>query len=109
MCAYSCRIIGNFGSSMGRNEQMSQTAANHPLDPLSEAEVALASGSLRTEKQLGADIRFTHVQLEEPAKADILAWRPGVLPRRAAATVFDCKTGVTHLATVDLEQRTVVA
>jgi primary-amine oxidase len=95
---------------MGRSEQMSQTAANHPLDPLSETEVALASDILRSEKQLGADIRFTHVQLEEPAKADILAWRPGAhLPRRAAATLFDCKTGVTHLATVDLEQRAVVA
>ncbi len=84
--------------------------AAHPLDPLSEAEVTLASEVLRREKRLGADIRFSHVQLEEPAKADVLAWTPGSrLPRRAAATVFDCKTGVTHIATVDLDTNAVIA
>ncbi len=82
----------------------------HPLDPLSEAEVTLASGILRSAKDLGESTRFTHVQLEEPAKADVLGWKPGTkLARRAAATLFDCKTGVTHLATVDLETKTVMA
>jgi len=95
---------------MGRNEQLSHIQAGHPLDPLTEAEVTLASEILRSEKELGVNIRFTHVQLEEPAKADVLAWRPGThLPRRAAATVFDCKTGVTHVATVNLDARTVLA
>jgi primary-amine oxidase len=80
----------------------------HPLDPLSKAEVTLASDILRSAKNLGKDIRFTHVQLEEPAKADVLAWAPGAaLARRAAATLFDSKTGVTHLATVDLASETV--
>ena len=95
---------------MGRNEQSSRHQAGHPLDPLSEAEVTLASEILRAAKQLGPDIRFTHVQLEEPAKADVLAWQPDSrLPRRAAATLFDCKTGVTHIAIVDLDAQTVVA
>jgi primary-amine oxidase len=80
----------------------------HPLDPLSKAEVTLASDILRSAKNLGKDIRFTHVQLEEPAKADVLGWAPGAtLARRAAATLFDSKTGVTHLATVDLASETV--
>src|SRR5690348_2981903 len=83
---------------------------SHPLDPLSEAEVTLASDILRSAKNLGESIRFTHVQLEEPAKADVLTWKPGAkLARRAAATLFDCKTGVTHLATVDLQTKTVTA
>jgi primary-amine oxidase len=80
----------------------------HPLDPLSEAEVTLASNILRSAKNLGEDIRFTHVQLEEPAKADVLGWAPDArLARHAAATLFDCKTGVTHLATVDLASKAV--
>jgi primary-amine oxidase len=81
---------------------------SHPLDPLSEAEVALASDILRSAKDLGETTRFTHVQLEEPAKADVLGWKPGTkVARRAAATLFDCKTGATHLATVDLHDRSV--
>ena len=95
---------------MAQTAQQAKTAAIHPLDPLSEAEVTLASDVLRAEKQLGADIRFTHVQLEEPAKADVLGWREGSkMDRRAAATLFDCRTGATHLATVDLAARKVVA
>jgi primary-amine oxidase len=60
----------------------------HPLDPLSEAELASACIILKTEKCLGPDTRFGFVQLGEPAKADVLAWEPGKpLARRAAATV----------------------
>jgi primary-amine oxidase len=95
---------------MNRLEKASRAATPHPLDPLSEAEVTLASAILRREKGLGEDIRFTHVQLEEPAKSEVLGWRPGATPaRRAAATLFDCKTGVTHIATVDLGSREVTA
>ncbi|HLZ01644.1 MAG TPA: primary-amine oxidase [Bradyrhizobium sp.] len=95
---------------MGHLEQVAGATALHPLNPLSEAEVMLAFDVLRREKRLGADIRFTHVQLEEPAKPEVLLWNPGAKsPRRAAATLFDCKTGVTHIATVDLEAQTVIA
>jgi primary-amine oxidase len=95
---------------MARAEHLSRTDAVHPLDPLSESEVALASEILRTGKQLGPDVRFAHVQLEEPAKADVLGWTPNAkLPRRAAATLFDCKTGATHIATVDLHSQAVAA
>ena len=91
-------------------EQSVRASIAHPLDPLNEAEVALASDILRTEKQLGPDTRFTHIQLEEPAKSDVLAQQPNAnLSRRAAATLFDCKTGVTHIATVDLGARQITA
>jgi primary-amine oxidase len=95
---------------MAHAEHTPQAATPHPLDPLSEAEVALASDILRREKGLGDNIRFTHVQLEEPAKPEVLAWVPGErLPRRAAATLFDCKTGVTHVASVDLGSQEITA
>jgi primary-amine oxidase len=84
--------------------------AGHPLDPLSEAEVTLASEILRKEKRLGPHARFTHVQLEEPAKSDVLGWKPTAgHPRQAAATLFDSKTGATHVATVDLDSKRVTA
>src|SRR5688572_12558544 len=95
---------------MGHLEQAAGAKVAFPLDPLSEAEVALAADVLVREKQLGSDTRFTHVQLEEPAKADILAWQPHAsLPRRAAVTLFDCRTGATHIATVDLAKQQVAA
>ena len=87
-----------------------QDQAVHPLDPLSAAEVVAACTILKRDKQLGPNTRFTHVQLEEPAKAEVLAWKPGAkAARRAAATLFDCKTGATHVATVDLASETITA
>jgi primary-amine oxidase len=95
---------------MVRTKPSAGIAVGHPLDPLSEAEVALASEILKKEKRLGPHARFTHVQLEEPAKSDALGWKPGAgLSRRAAATLFDCKSGATHVATVDLEAKSVTA
>jgi primary-amine oxidase len=82
----------------------------HPLDPLSEREVATACNIIKSQKGLGPDARFTHVQLAEPAKADVLGWKPGAkLPRCASATLFDCRTGATHVATVDLDTGTITA
>lgn len=93
---------------MARTKTSVLANASYPLDPLSEAEVALASDILRAGKALGPDTRFSHVQLEEPAKSDVLGWTPASrLPRRAAATLFDSKTGAVHIATVDLGSRTV--
>ena len=88
-----------------------QTAVgSHPLDPLSEAETALACDILKTQKRLSASTRFAFVQLEEPLKADVLAWRPDKpLMRKAATTVFDTKTGATHIGVVDLDKKAVVS
>ena len=95
---------------MVRTKPSAGMDAGHPLDPLSETEVALASEILRKEKRLGPHARFTHVQLEEPAKSDVLGWKPAAgLPRRAAVTLFDSKTGATHVATVDLDSKRVTA
>jgi primary-amine oxidase len=95
---------------MVRTKPSAGIDAGYPLDPLSETEVALASEILRTEKRLGPHARFTHVQLEEPAKSEILGWKPSAgLLRRAAVTLFDSKTGATHVATVDLDSKRVTA
>jgi primary-amine oxidase len=80
----------------------------HPLDPLSEAEITSACAILKKQKKLSASTRFAFVQLEEPAKADVLAWTPGKpMSRSAAATVFDTKTGAVHIGVVDLQKKDV--
>ena len=82
----------------------------HPLDPLSSAEIAAACTILKEQKKLGQDTRFAFVQLEEPPKADVLAWKAGGKVRRqASATVFDCKTGRTHIAVVDVGAKKVTS
>jgi primary-amine oxidase len=86
------------------------TNTAHPLDPLSEAEISAACRILKSEKGLGPTARFAFVQLDEPAKRDVLSHRPGAsAPRRAAATVFDNATGATHIGVVDLATGRVVS
>ncbi|NOU06809.1 MAG: tyramine oxidase, partial [Hyphomicrobiaceae bacterium] len=85
------------------------TATAHPLDPLSEAEIAEAARILKSKKRLPDTTRFGFVQLEEPSKSAVLAWKPGQsLERRAGAIVFDNKTGATHQAVIDLTSKSVV-
>jgi primary-amine oxidase len=82
----------------------------HPLDPLSEGEIASACTILKTEKNLAPSARFAFVQLDEPSKNEVLGWRRGdPLRRCAAVTVFDCATGATHRAVVDLAANTVAS
>lgn len=86
------------------------TTAAHPLDPLSEAEIASACSILKREKALAATVRFAFVQLEEPPKAEVLAWVPGAPVRRqAASTIFDTATGQVHRAVVDIGKARVVS
>jgi primary-amine oxidase len=82
----------------------------HPLDPLSVDEIKRACELLLAIKKLGPEIRFAVVQLHEPTKASVLAFRPGdALERCAFLMVFDSRTGETHEAVVNLTLGTVVS
>ena len=82
----------------------------HPLDPLSTEEIKRACELLLAEKQLSPDTRFAMVHLHEPAKASVLAFRPGdAFERCAFLMVFHAKTGETHEAVVNLTLGTVVS
>ncbi|MGL4322695.1 MAG: primary-amine oxidase [Beijerinckiaceae bacterium] len=85
-------------------------AAPHPLDPLTEAEIARATDILRRDKNLGASTRFAFVQLEEPDKSAVLNWQAGApVPRAARQIIFDAATGDTHIAITDLAAGKVTA
>ena len=89
------------GSSLG---------LGHPLDPLSALEIGRACELLIALKKLGPEIRFAMVQLHEPVKASVLAFRPGdAFERCAFLMVFDSRTGETHEAVVNLSLGTVVS
>ena len=63
-------------------------AADHPLDPLSYQEVWRVLEILRDEGRLDGETRFSQLTLQEPAKDEVLAWRPGAdMPRAAYAVV----------------------
>ena len=59
-------------------------AANHPLDPLTSAEIATAVRLVRAQPDLagGGELLFPTVTLHEPSKAEVRAFKPG---RRSSA------------------------
>lgn len=76
-------------------------AADHPLDPLSYQEVWRVLEILRDEGRLDGETRFSQLTLQEPAKDEVLAWRPGAdVPRAAYAVVR--QGAETFEAVVDL-------
>jgi primary-amine oxidase len=63
------------------------TTPGHPLDPLTPEELAAVVRLVR--ERAGTDeVLFPLIDLREPAKDDVLAWRAGdAIPRRASAVV----------------------
>src|SRR3954469_21716552 len=78
----------------------------HPLDALTAAELRQVQQILIAAGKLGPKTRFHTVDLVEPDKAAVAAWRPGmVLPRRALAIVSEA--GSVHEAAIDLAANSV--
>src|ERR1700755_3683978 len=66
----------------------------HPLDALTGAEIHQVRELLKADGKLGPKARVHAVDLDEPEKTAVLAWRPGmVLPRRAIAVVSEAGKG----------------
>ena len=84
----------------------------HPLDPLSADEVQAASSILKKERSLDAGHRFVYVMLNEPAKKDVLAWKPGngtQVDRQAFIVLRDRPNRKTIEAVVSLTKEKVVS
>jgi len=80
--------------------------AAHPLDPLSAGEIAAAVAALRAAGDSDATTRFALIDLAEPDKAAVLAWRPGdPAPRRAFIVARQRRT--VYEGIVDLARRRV--
>jgi primary-amine oxidase len=81
----------------------SPASTGHPLDPLSAAEIRQAVAVLRRDRAVGDRWRFAGIELAEPLKPELAAWRPGdPVPRSALATCWNRDDGQAYTATVSL-------
>src|SRR5690242_19902649 len=64
--------------------------AQHPLEPLSADELRQTASILRSEGLVLDTFRFASIELKEPPKGEVKAWRPGDAVRRTSlAVVFN--------------------
>lgn len=85
-------------------------AQDHPLDPLSKAELDTMVSVLKADKRLPAGSLYPTVVLKEPAKNVVKAWKKGDPVRREAfVVVLDRKANKTYEAVVDVKGKKVVS
>ena len=90
--------------------QTAFSAANHPLEPLSAAELGLASDLIKNFQQFPKGALFPLIALKEPPKTEVLAFKPGnPFRREALATVLDRAANKTYEAVVDLNAKKVAS
>lgn len=82
----------------------------HPLDPLSKEEITLAVDVLKGSGRISSQSLFPLIALNEPKKAEVLAFKPGATFRREALlVVFDRDKGLTSEAVIDLSARSLAS
>lgn len=85
-------------------------SAAHPLDPLSASEIEAAAEILRTAGRLSEQCWLPLITRQEPAKDQVLAWRPGSpYSRRAFVLVHQRAENRIFEAVVDLTAKRVVS
>lgn len=85
-------------------------AAGHPLDPLSEQEIAQAASVVRAYPSCPPHALFSLLALHEPAKDDVLRFRSGMDFRREVfAILLDRRANTTYEAVVDLAAQRVTS
>jgi primary-amine oxidase len=83
--------------------QATDRVPEHPLDPLTAAEIETAANVVRRSRDLGASYRFAAITLLEPPKEAVLSFTSGdALDREAFVVVLDRPTGATYEAVVGL-------
>jgi primary-amine oxidase len=86
-------------------QDRSSLALLHPLEPLTAEEIATAVRLVRTQPQLSSQVRFVSVNLHEPPKEEVIAFRPGSpVKREAFVIVLDNAAGATYEAVVSLTE-----
>ena len=78
----------------------------HPLDPLSAAEIGVATDTLTKAGRMTPSVRVVTIELSEPAKR---SGRQPAVPRAARAVLFDWSGLTTSEVLVDLARRTIAS
>ncbi len=83
-------------------------SANHPLDTLDASEITTTTAILRKEGHVDDKTLIASITLQEPQKANVLAWKKGdPFPRKAKAVLR--RNATTFEAVVDLVSRKVLS
>ncbi|MBD0324567.1 MAG: tyramine oxidase, partial [Aldersonia sp.] len=83
---------------------------DHPLTPLTAAEIDSLRELLSSEGLVGESVRFVYVGLDEPAKSTVLAYCPGdPIARAARVLLLDRDTGIGTDVRVSLSERRVLS
>src|SRR5713226_5848896 len=78
-------------------------AAGHPLDPLTAEEITSAVGVLKASGKAREGALFPSIALREPAKEEVLGFKPGMPVRREAfVMVYERAANKVFDAIVDL-------
>jgi primary-amine oxidase len=81
----------------------------HPLDPLSAAEFRHVREILRSDAGVADGWRFASIELREPAKDVVRAFRAGAaITREARAVLWETGSGAVHVALVSLTEDALV-
>src|ERR1700744_2824689 len=82
----------------------------HPLDPLTSDEIRATVAIVRRDRDVDARWRFASIELREPSKDVVRAWRPGSAAERTARVVcFNRDDGKAYRAVVSLSGDAVVS
>ena len=77
--------------------------ANHPLEPLSADEFRRTAEILRRDQGVTSSWRFASIELKEPPKQDVKAWRPGdPVGRASLAVLWNREDNQAYEGVVDL-------
>src|SRR5262245_5055569 len=92
------------------NTKVASERITHPLQPLTLEEIRKATSIVRAAAPYGTDTRFETIELMEPAKSDVRAFKAGDAVRRnARVNVFSSKqSGVTTLV-VSLDDEAILS
>ena len=86
------------------------TEVSHPLDPLTEGEIAAGRQILVDAGYVHDTIRFPSVLPVEPDKKATLAWKPGKpFDRSILFVMLDTATGISHEAVVSVTDEKVTS
>lgn len=82
----------------------------HPLDPLSREEIAATVEVLKASGKTSDASRYATLMLREPAKAEVLAFKPGnAFRREATAIIYERAANKTFEAVVDLNNKSLAS
>ncbi len=98
------RIALVLGGALASASRASAQTPMHPLDQLSAREHWAIYDALQASGKLDSTFRILFEGLKEPAKGEVLAWRPGQ-PLKREATVHLTQGKLGYEATVDITNK----